>query len=240
MASRLDQARASLRKHGGRIGLELLVNAVLPFAIYSAADARLGDVGALIASSIPPILWSVVEFIRRRTVDALSLMVIAGIGLSLLAMFGGGGAKFLQLRENLVTGVIGLAFLVSALVGRPLVFYFARAAMMRGSADQAATFERVKDFARFRRSMTLMTLVWGVGLLASTAAACVLVFSVPIPTYLILSPILGYATMGGLGGWTFLYARRAQRRGEADRASREAAAAAAPGGGGLGAGPGPN
>ena len=91
---------------------------VLPFAIFAMAEKPLGDVKALVASSAPPILWSIVEFARHRRVDALSLLVLVGIGLSLLAFIGGGGARFLQLREKLVTVIIAFVFLGSAAIGR--------------------------------------------------------------------------------------------------------------------------
>jgi len=227
MASRLAQAWGWVRGAGAGVALEVLVNAVLPVVIYDLADARLGDVGALIASAVPPILWSGLEFARRRRVDALSILVLAGIAFSLLALVGGGGARFLQLRENLVTGAIGLLFLGSVVVRRPMMFYLARATMMRNSAAEAANFEQMRDSDRFKRTMLVMTLVWGFGLIGRTAAACALVFSVAIPTYLILSPILGYASMGALGFWTFWYARRQRARGAADRAAREAALGAA-------------
>ncbi len=228
LTSRRAQTVAWLRRNGAHTGMELLVNAVLPFVVYSLADPRLGDVGALIASAAPPTLWALAEFVRRRRVDALSMLVLAGIVLSLLALMGGGGAKFLQLRENLVTGAIGLIFLGSIAVGRPLIFYLARATMTRNSADEAASFEAMKDSDRFKHTMLVMTLVWGLGLVGRTAAACVLVFSVPIPTYLILSPILGYATMGALGGFTLWYAARQRRLGAAERAAREALGRPAP------------
>lgn len=228
MASRVSQASEWVRKNGAGVALEIGVNAVAPFVIYQLADAKLGDVGALLASSVPPIGWSVIEFARNRRVDALSLLVVFGIVFSLLAMLGGGGAKFLQLRENLVTGAIGAIFLVSLVVRRPLIFYLARAGMSRRSdAAGLAEFEQIRDAPLFRRTMAMMTLVWGFGLIARTAAACVMVFTLPIPTYLALHPVLGYASMGALGGWTFWYARRAQRRGRALRAAQAAGAAAA-------------
>jgi hypothetical protein len=224
MASRFEQARDWTRKNGAGVGLEVLVNAVLPLVIYTLADPRLGDVGALIASAVPPILWSGVEFARRRRVDALSILVLAGIAFSVLALFGGGGARFLQLRENLVTGAIGLVFLTSVVIRRPLIFYLARATMLRNSPAEAASFEQMQDSARFKRTMVVMTSVWGLGLVARTAAAAALVFSVSIPTYLVLHPILGYASMGALAFWTFWYAGRQRRLGAAERAAREAAA----------------
>lgn len=224
---------AYLRKNGIHILREALVNFILPFVIYTCAEAPLGEVRALLASSAPPILWSLVEFARHRRVDALSVLVVSGIALSLLAMLGGGGARFLQLREKLVTGVIGLAFLGSALIGKPLIYELARASMRRKSESEAEQFEMLQVHAGFRRTMTIMTIVWGLGLLADVAISVMLVFALSIRGYLIVNPILGYGTMGALSLWTFLYGQRARRRGEARRAA-EAARAAGAGSGGSG------
>ena len=221
-----------LRTNGAHVLVEALVNFILPFAIYSYAEAPLGDVRALLASSAPPIAWSLVEFARHRRVDALSVLVVAGIVLSLLAMIGGGGAKFLQLRENLVTGIIGLAFLGSALIGKPLIYQLARASMRRKSEGETQEFEALQVHAGFRRTMTVMTLVWGLGLLANVAVSVALVFALTIRTYLIVGPIVGYATMGALTLWTFLYGQRARRRGEARRAAMAQPAAGVEAGGG--------
>ncbi|MDB5677379.1 VC0807 family protein [Sphingomonas bacterium] len=212
-----------LRKNAVHALIEALVNFILPFAIYTYAAPSLGEVKALIASSAPPIVWSLAEFARRRRVDALSVLVLSGIVLSVLAMLGGGGARFLLLREKLVTGAIGLVFLGSALIGKPLVYQLARASMRRKSEVEAEAFEALQIHAAFRRTMMMMTLVWGLGLLADVAVAVVLMFTLSIREYLIVNPIVGYGTMGGLSLWSFWYGRRAKRRGEARRAAALAA-----------------
>lgn len=222
-----------LRQNGVHVLTEALFNFILPFVIYSYAEAPLGEVRALLASSAPPIAWSLVEFARHRRIDALSLLVVSGIALSLLAMIGGGGVKFLQLREKLVTGVIGLAFIGSALIGKPLIFELARATMRRKSASEAEDFEALQVHPGFRRTMAVMTWVWGLGLLADVAVSVVLVFALSIREYLIVNPIIGYGTMGGLSLWTFLYGQRAKRRGEARRAAEAAALAARDAGAGA-------
>ena len=215
---------AWLRKNGGHILVEALVNFILPFAIYNYGEAPLGQVGALLASSAPPILWSIIEFARHRRLDAVSALVVCGIAMSLLAMLGGGGVRFLQLREKLVTGIIGLVFVGSALIRKPLIYELARATMRRKSEEQAQQFEALQVHAGFRRTMTIMTLVWGFGLLADVAVSVVLVFALSIREYLIVNPILGYGTMGALSLWSFVYGRRAKRRGEARRAAAAAEA----------------
>lgn len=217
--SPIARIAAYVRKDGGRLLVELLVNFVLPFVIYNYAEAPLGAVRALLLSSAPPILWSLVEFSRHRRLDALSVLVVAGIALSLLAMLGGGGVRFLQLREKLVTGVIGLVFVGSALIGKPLVYELAWATMRRKSEDEAQEFEALKIYAGFRRTMAIMTLVWGFGLLADVVISVALMFELSIRQYLLFNPILGYGTMGALSLWSFLYGRRAKRRGEARRAA---------------------
>ena len=210
------------RKTWIHIGSEILVNFVLPYLIYIELEARIGAAHALMSASLPPILWSVIEFARKRRVDAVSLLVIAGIVLSLIAFLGGGSVRFLQLRENLVTGLIGLVFLGSAAIGRPIIYQLALASKLRESRSEADKFEELRKYQHFRRGMTVMTLVWGFGLLAQTVVACLLVFHMTIRSYLIASPFLGYGTMGALALWTFWYVRGMKRRGPA---AREAAIA---------------
>jgi hypothetical protein len=218
-------ARAApwLRKNGVNAGLEVLFNFVLPFVIFSLAKPGLGDVYALMASSAAPIAWTAIELIRKRRLDAVSMLVLAGIALSLLAYLGGGSVKFLQLREKLVTVVIGLVFLVSAAIRRPIIYYLARASSMRTNPAGAAEMESLKDDVHFRRVMTIITLVWGFGLVGEAALASVLVFMLSIKQFLIVSPILGYSVTGALALWTFLYVRERRRIGAARRAAEAAA-----------------
>ncbi len=210
-----DQAAAWVRQNGVRLALELAINFGLPILIYDRAKPAYGEVNALIASSLPPILWSVFEFIRARRLDAMSMLAVAGIVLSLLAFAGGGSAEFLQMREKLVTVAIGLIFLGSAAINRPLIYQLARGGLARKSASQLASFEALRERPAFRRTMMIMTLVWGFGLIADAGLSIVLIFTVSVRDYLIAGPILGNGTMGALALWTFWYRRRQLRRGAA-------------------------
>jgi len=210
-----------LLEHGPSFAAEALVNFVLPYIIYSVEVSRIGEIDALIASSCPPVVWSVVAFARRRRVDAMSLLVLGGIVLSLLALIGGGSPRLLLLREKLVTGVIGLVFLISALIRRPLIYELARAGSLRRAPEEAARMERLRDEPMFRTSMNVMTIVWGIGLLVDVAFSAVLAFTISIKQYLVINPIAGYAVVGGLSVWTYWYSQRRRRIGEAVRSQRE-------------------
>jgi len=202
---------AGLRAQGPKFVLELLVNFLGPYLIYSLAAPHLGDVKALLAASVPPLAWSVVEFLRARRVDAISVLALAGIVLSLIAFLGGGGVKMLQLRETLVGGLVGLVFLGSAAIGRPLIHQLARAGARRRSAEASAAFESLADNAAFRRAMTVATVVWGAGLVSACAVNCALVFVLPIKTYLLVGGPVGYGAVGLLTAWTFWFVPRARK-----------------------------
>ncbi len=210
--SRLTRTIAYARANGVKVAAELAFNFVLPFAIYSAANGRFGAAPALMAASAPPILWTVAIFIRRRKVDAISMLVLSGIALSLIAFAGGGGVKFLQLRENLVGGLVGLIFLGSAAIGRPLIGQLARAGSRRRGAEAAAAVDAVAGHGAFRRATMIATLFWGVGLLTACAINCTLVFVVSIKQFMLISGPISYTALGLLSAWTYWYVPRAMRR----------------------------
>jgi hypothetical protein len=203
--SRLSRMAAMARAQGPGAIVEIAVNFALPFVIYSLCSDRLGQVAALMAASVPPILWSIAGFLRERKVDAISIMVLAGIGLSLVAFVGGGGVKFLQLRENLVTGLVGLIFLGSVIIGRPLLYQLVRAGAGRFSPNAAAEVEALRENRRFRRALTLATIAWAAGLLAASALNCALVFVLTIKQFMLISGPISYAAIGVLTVWTSWY-----------------------------------
>ena len=119
-----------------------------------------------------------------------------------------------------MSAFFALLFLGSAAIGRPLIYELAKAGMARG--NQQAELERfvsLRNDTYFRASMLIITLVWGFGLLGDFAVSVALIFRLSVKEYLIVSPIIGYATMGSLALWTFWYARIRRREGDARRAA---------------------
>lgn len=197
---------AVLSKRRVIFALEMVVNIVLPWLVYWLAKPRLGEVHAIMVSAIPPILWSLGGFIRRRVLDALSIIVLAGIGLSLLGFALGGSPRLLLLRESLITGLIGLAFLASVVIGRPLIEVLARAALARQAAIEDKP-EEWDESPAARRAFKVMTIVWGCGFVAETCVRALLVFYLPVGQALVAGPVVGYTAIGLLIGWMYLYMR---------------------------------
>ena len=173
--------------------------------MFEALDGRYGDTDALIASAVPPLLWSSYELAKTRRLDAVSVVVVASIVLTLAATALGGSARLIQIRDALVTGAIGVAFLASLLMEKPLIFYLARAASARNTEQGAARFEAMWQTPGVRRTFRLMTAVWGAGLVMQTAVLCSLAWVWPISRYLLLSPFIGYGIFGLLLLWSLWY-----------------------------------
>ena len=197
-----------------RLAPELVANFVAPYLVYEALASRYGDVPALIASALPPLLWSGYELIKTRRLDAISILVVAGILFTVGATALGGSARLIQIRDALVTGAIGVMFLGSLALKKPMIFYLARATQARNTEAGATAFEALWLRPGVPRVFRLMTGVWGIGLVLQTALMCYLAWIWPIGRYLLLSPFISYAIFGGLMVWSLWYGARRKALGD--------------------------
>jgi hypothetical protein len=195
-----------MRKAG--IAAEVVVNFVLPWICYRIALQSLGETGALILSVAPPMIWSLLVIVWFKRLDAVSLIVVAGIFLSLFAMTFGGSPRLLLLRESLVTGLVGLALLVSMLFPKPLMYYLAESTTAKHSPEEAAQFSLLWKRPGFVRTMYVTSWVWGTALISEAALRCILAWTMPVDQFLLVSPLISYSVYFALIGWTFWFVRR--------------------------------
>ena len=195
--------------------LEIGVNFVLPWLAYRLTQPHWGETAGLIASAVPPLLWSLAELLRFRRIDALSVLALLGIALSAAAMALGGSPRLLLIRESLISGAVGMVFLVSMLLPRPLLFYIARAtvARERGHDGNHDYFEDLwHTRPGFGAAMRRMTTVWGAGLVAEAALKVWMAWHWPVERVLVVSPFVSYGVYGALMAYTFWYRRRMRVR----------------------------
>ena len=191
-----------------RAGPEVFANFLAPYLVYTALAGRFGDTKALIASALPPLLWSAYELVKTRRLDAISIVVVASILFTLAATAMGGSARLIQIRDALVTGAVGVMFLGSLGMKRPIIFYLARATMSRNTEAGAAAYEAVWDKPGVPAVFRLLTAVWGVGLVVQTGCMCLLAWIWPIGRYLLVSPFISAAIFGLLMIWSLGYIAR--------------------------------
>jgi hypothetical protein len=126
------------------------------------------------------------------------------------------------LEEPLVPGMIGLAFLVSLALPRPLVFYLARSTQTREDPHSARDFEqRWRARPVFAGYIRLMTLVWGLGMIGENLLRMLVVWHWPDDTRAVFaSEAIRYGVYGALMLWTFWCRRRIRQ--DALRYTRDA------------------
>ena len=200
---------------------EMAIDAGIPFASYWLSIHYLShsEVLALLVASIFPTLKSLIGVLRRRQLDPVSVLILAGLLFGLAALLVGGGAKLLLVRESLFTGAFGLACLVSLLFRsrRPVMFYFGRFFAAGPDPVRRAHFDQLWQYPSFRRVQRIMTLVWGLVFVGEFTVRIVLIYTLPPATVLAISPIiLGSASLLTVL-WTINYAARARKAGAAAR-----------------------
>ncbi|MGO8977602.1 MAG: VC0807 family protein [Steroidobacteraceae bacterium] len=189
---------------------DVALNASIPTACYflSKRFVSSSEVTALIAATIFPILKSIYDLLRQRELNPVTVTVLLGIVTSLFAFFLGGDPRVLLIRESLFTGVFGIFCLISLALPRPVMFYFARHLIAGKDPRRRAEFDARSQERRFLRGHRLITAVWGLAYIGEFAIRTILVFSVPAPVVLAVSPIMmGLVTIAAIV-WTFWYRSR--------------------------------
>jgi hypothetical protein len=208
-------ARSLLRN----LAPSLLINAVLPFLLYQYLTAhQVSTVNALSATAVFPIAGITLGWVRTRRLDIIGVISLIFIVPGVLTSLISGSPQFFLIKESVLTGLFGLSFLGSLLLPRPLMFYLSRQFYSGGDPSRAARFEERWQFPSFRFSQRLMTVVWGGVLIGEALIRVGLVFVLPIPIFLEISPVMAATIILGLSIWTMSYVRRraaaARREGE--------------------------
>jgi hypothetical protein len=197
----------------------IIINIALPFVIYVLLKdyTSVSDFLALVISSIPPIIASMVDVVRKGHIDLMSGIVLLSIFVSILLILAGGSPRLYLIRESFFTAAFGVAYLISLLFSRPLAFYFARYFATGNVPAKIAWFNSLWQYQGFRHSMRVSTVVWGVVFLLEAAIRTVLAFILTIPQFLLISPFVLYGFIGGLMLWTIWYSRQGRQKAEALR-----------------------
>lgn len=157
--------------------------------------------------------------LRTRRFDGVAAFVTAIFAVGLVSSLLSGDERFLLAKDSGMTGIAGLIFLGSAVAGRPLIYTLHRRTQAR-SPEALAESERLwATVPLFRRTMTVMTVVWGVGLLAESAARVAVVYTLDFDTAVGASILLQVGALVLLFAYSAVARRRARRRGERVRAA---------------------
>jgi hypothetical protein len=216
-------AAASNRSRLQSLGMIAVFDIGGPFALYALLRSEgLSAVTSLVLSGIFPALGVAIKFSRDRRVDAIGVLVLAGIAVGTLLGLLSGNARLVLVEGSVPTAVFGVVCLGSLWSSRPLMYRMA-VEFIGADTPRGQEFESLWQYKEFRRVFRVMTIVWGVAYLAEAAARVVIVELTSTGTALAISKVMPYVVAGLLVAWMIAYGRWSRRRGE--RIAARAAAA---------------
>ena len=163
----------------------------------------------LLVASLCPLLANVVSLVRQRQLDVFGIMVLLGLAVSIIGVLLGGNQRLLLIRESFVTGVIGLAFLVSLILPKSLGYYFARQFLTANDPKKRERFARLWQHPHFQGVLRGGTIFWGLLLMGEFVLRVMMVLTLPIPVVLAVSPIVFNALIFGGIAVSAVWARSA-------------------------------
>lgn len=189
--------------------------AAVPVAVYFLARPHVhGDAVALAIAGIPAAAWVAFEWVRKRTIDPIGVIVLFGFAAGLLASWALGGSAFvLKVRDSAFTALLACLALGSlAVCEKPLMFYIGRGISAGADANRQRLFDQLWDMPPSRAIFRILTVVWGVGLLCDATGRVVAAWILPTSVFVVVSPILSFTFLGGLFAFTFWFSRWARER----------------------------
>jgi intracellular septation protein A len=175
------------------------VDVAVPVGLYYLLRDGFGVslVLSLAASSVLPAVRSVAGFARERQVNGLAALMLAVNVAGLAVSFAAGNPRWMIAKDSVISSVIAVAVLVSAMAGRPLMSAGVKPFLTKGMAGRTAAWDRLAaGSARFRRLEKVYTVIWGSVLLADCVARVIGAFMLPVGTMVWLSTVMIVVAIG--------------------------------------------
>jgi hypothetical protein len=196
----------------------IIGGAIVPLIVYNLVRRHVhSDADALIIAGCFPTAWILFEFIRKRSVDMIGVIVLFGFAVGVItSTLLGGNAYVLKARDSAFTALFGLACLFSLVVAdRPLIFYVGRFLSAGNDPVRIAAFDGLHDLPTGKRTFRILTAVWGIGLLVEASTRLVLAAFLGTGIFLAVSPVITGVCIGLMFIFTVWYAKRARVIGQA-------------------------
>lgn len=190
------------------VGVSIIVNGVFPFALYKILVPYFpsGSIMPLLYASAFPLVGLTVGLIRTRMIDAIAVFALIGIVYSVGSTLIAGQVRLAMILGSTQAFFIALAFLISALIGKPIIFFIVRQFVTGNDPERRARFNMVND-ADGGRTCTIATIVWSVGIVILGIVGLTLAMTLPPATYLLVNNIVNTTVNIVLVIWTIRFVR---------------------------------
>ena len=176
----------------------LIIDMAIPLgSYYLMRHLGVALIPALALSSVVPAAHSVIGLVKDRVVNGLALLMVMVNMVGIAVTFASGDPRLMLAKEAAISSTIGIALLISALAGLPLMTAGLKPMLVRADTAKDAAFDRLlAQSPRFRRLERVFSAIWGVVLLTECVVRIICVFSLPVATMVWLSTVM---TLGAIG-----------------------------------------
>jgi intracellular septation protein A len=169
------------RSLGNQLGLLAFDIAAPAGLYYILRGAGASTLAALSISAVLPALAAIYKLAVKRRIDAVALVVLATIVVSIALSLIAHNARFLLARDGFITALWGLWFLATLHARRPAALIFARPLMEGRRVFGTRSWDSLWETnAAFRRIWRVSTVIWAGALLADAVARVVMAYSLPV------------------------------------------------------------
>ncbi|WP_433732469.1 VC0807 family protein [Nocardia sp. CA-129566] len=154
----------------------------------------------------------IIETIRSRRLEPFAAIMLGVFVFGLVGSLISGDPRMMIVKDSAGTAIVGIAFLISTVVGKPLTYLSARKALSAAGPAKLAEFEAsYRDNPAKRRGFTTLSAAWGVGLLSEAIVRILLAYQLPVHTMAWLSPVLSIIFFAPLIALSVRFVKRARR-----------------------------
>lgn len=158
---------------------------------YLMRAAGVPLVPALGLSSVLPAVRTILGLIKDRKINGLAALMVVVNVVGIAITFWTGDPRLMLAKEAVLSSTIGIALLVSAFVGTPLMTAGAKPMLTKADAARNAAFDRLSATSRrFGRLERLFSATWGLVLLSECVVRVVCAFTLPVATMVWLSTVM--------------------------------------------------
>src|SRR5262249_46749990 len=135
------------------------------------------DVVSYLVGSIGPVVGGFMIWVRARKFSGASAAIFSFTALSaIITLVGSTSPKVLLYKDCAVTALVGLIFLGSCLLAKPLVFYMAQRYATDGTHEGMAAFDKMWDaYHEFRTGMYVTSYLWAALFLVQAAGTALII-----------------------------------------------------------------
>jgi hypothetical protein len=178
-----DRSGAATPPSAGKLAIVIAVaDVVVPIGGYYLLRAcGLGDFNALLVSSVVPLLSFAIQGVTLRRVDGFAIFIAVVLILNAVAALTTMDPRALLARDGWIMGLAGLYFLSTLLAKRPICYSIARPLAEGRVGPPGMSWDTAwETYPSFRRVWRVLTIIWGVGLLADATLRIVIAYTLPV------------------------------------------------------------